>query len=127
MTNGVAIVVVIERRAQELELHGMKATEVTRELRRIRVDSGGHRTLTAVAGGENQSFVKNPRERSSSATCESLLVGERHSFAHLNGRRAVIQSTSTISMALIACSLTSGSGFVNRLPYQGLSVQALKP
>src|SRR5580765_5876685 len=94
MTNGVATVVVIERRAQELELHGMKATEGTRESHGG--FAGGFRRdtvhFTAVAGGENQSCVKNAARAKLFGGLAGLLVGERHSFAHRNGRRAVIKS-----------------------------------
>ena len=94
MANGVAIVVVIERGREQIELHGMKAAKIigkrgggfVRGFRRNAVN------FAAIAGGEDQRFVQNAAGAKFFGGLAGLFGGERHPFAHLDGRRAVIQS-----------------------------------
>ncbi len=55
-------------------------------LRRHAVD------FAAIACGEHQCFFQNPTRAQLLCRALRLLGGERHSLAHLNGRRAVIQT-----------------------------------
>jgi hypothetical protein len=79
---------VIERRAQDVQLDGMKAAEI------VRKGGGGFAAgfgrnavnLAAIAGGKNQRFVKNSARAKLFGGLPGLVVGERHALAHLYWR-----------------------------------------
>ena len=88
MTNGVAIVMVIERRAEKIELNGMETGKV------VRKSGGGFARgfwrdavdFAAIAGREDQRFVENAARAKLFRGLAGLVVGERHLLAHLDGR-----------------------------------------
>ena len=88
MANGVAIVMVIERRAEQIKLNGMETAEIIREsgggFVRGFVRDAVH--LAAIARGEDESFMENAARAKFLGRPSRLVVGERHALAHLNWR-----------------------------------------
>jgi len=73
VANGVAIVMVIERRAEQIKLNGMETAEIIREsgggFARGFVRDAVH--FAAIARGEDESFMENAARASSSAACRA--------------------------------------------------------
>ncbi len=92
MADGVAIVVVIERTAQQIRANFVKFAEKRREtggafvrsLRRDAID------FAAIAGGEDECFFQDAAGTQLSGGATGLIGGERDAFAHLYRSGAMV-------------------------------------
>ena len=94
MLHGFAIVVVIERHAEDIRTHRMEFAQKNRKSRGTLM--GGFRRHTihfaAIAGREHQSLFENSPSAELLRRPLGLLARERHLLTHLYGRCAMIQS-----------------------------------
>ena len=88
MANRVAIVMVIERRTEKIELNRMEAGKIFGKSGGgfARGFRGDPVNFAAIAGGENERFVENAARAKLFSGLAGLIVGERHLLAHLDGR-----------------------------------------
>ncbi len=88
MANSVAIVMVIERRAEKFELNGMETGKIVGKSGGGLARGFGRNAIdfAAIAGGKDQRFVENAAGAEFFSGLTGLIVGERHLFAHLDGR-----------------------------------------
>ncbi len=94
MPHRLAIIVMIERYAEDFRPHGVELTQVGRQSRSTFMGRLRRHSIhfAAIAGGEYQClFEDSPRAKLFRSTL-SLFGGKRHSLPHLNGCRAMIQS-----------------------------------
>src|SRR5215469_4754982 len=94
MTNSFAVVVVIQRAIEHIHPHGMKFAEKRRKPRGALARGFRRHAVhfAAIASREYQRFRENPFRTQLVGGAPSLIGGEGHPLAHLNGRSAVIQS-----------------------------------
>ena len=92
MAHGVAIVVMIERADEDFAADRVKFAEEGCESIEAILCAFGRDAVdfAAIAGGEDERFVKNAAGAEFVGGATRLVRGERHTFAHFNGRGAVI-------------------------------------
>src|SRR6266581_9189131 len=94
MPHRLAIIVMIERYAEDFRPHGVELTQVGRQswstlMRRFRWHSI---YFAAIAGGEYQCLLEDSPCAKLFRSALGLFGREGHPLPHLNGRRAMIQS-----------------------------------
>src|SRR5579862_4685472 len=94
VTDGVAIVMMVERAVEQIELDGVEIAEIAGESGGGLMGGFGRNAVNfaAVAGGEDQRFVEDAAGAELFGGLASLLGGEGHTLADLNWGRAVIQT-----------------------------------
>src|SRR5260370_8470968 len=94
MPHRLAIIVMIERYAEDFRPHGVELTQVGRQSRSTFMGRLRRHSIhfAAIAGGEYQClFEDSPRAKLFRSTL-SLFGGKRHSLPHLNRYRPMIHS-----------------------------------
>ena len=109
MADGVAIVVMIERAGENVGADGVKFAEERGEPGEAVVRRFGRNAVdfAAIAGGEDQRFFEDAAGAEFVSGAARLFGGERHPFAHLNGRCAMVQADEDDFHSLLARSSVS--------------------